>query len=66
MIDLNTVSDQSHGLATFTVIAGLGGAVGYAIGGNLLTQHLGYEENSDVFSQGIIDMNRNENLCERT
>lgn len=35
MIDLCHNGDQTQGLATFTVTAGLGGAVGYAIGGSL-------------------------------
>jgi len=34
MIDETPVEEQAKGLVTFTIVAGLGGAIGYAIGGN--------------------------------
>ncbi|XP_067936836.1 solute carrier family 45 member 4-like [Watersipora subatra] len=40
MIDQTSVGDQSQGLATFTIIAGIGGAVGYTVGGIKWSKHL--------------------------
>lgn len=39
MVDLTTIGEQSKGLSMFTIIAGAGGAVGYAIAGEPLSDH---------------------------
>ena len=36
MVDLTTIKDQTRGLTMFTVVAGVGGAIGYTIAGEIL------------------------------